>query len=462
MSNETDYNRGPSAVGPAEDMEERMRLHRALQTVLPIGGLLVGTWLAPALSAPAISLVAASLDQAPAVAGRGAQAPQGPVVNSPEVHPDRRVTFRVFAPEAQKVELRSPGDIPGVGGRGVAPPQLTKNAEGVWEGTFGPVPAGAYRYVFVVNGVTTIDSRNPNSSQTNTTVYSLAVVPGSEAFDTKNVPHGAVASVHYYSTALGGTRRMHVYTPPGYENGRDRYPVLYLLHGAGDVDDSWTSVGRAGFILDNLIAANKAKPMIVVMPAGHVNGAGAALGGQVPAAAQQGMPGIGSGPDPFINDFQTDLLPYVEKNYRVLTDRPNRAIAGLSMGGNQTLNIAIPRLEKFAYIGVFSSGIISGARGTPPAENAPFGEAWEKQNLAALDNAAAKRGLNLLWFSTGKDDGLIPTTRNTVELLKKHGFKPVYIESEGAHTWLNWRDYLAAFAPQLFQAQRSSTNSQPR
>ena len=266
------------------------------------------------------------------------------------------------------MELRSPGDIPGVGGRGVAPPQLTRNAEGVWEGTFGPVPAGAYRYVFAVDGVTVVDARNPMTSQTNTTVYSLAVVPGSEVFDTKNVPHGAVASVHYNSTALGGIRRMHVYTPPGYESNRDRYPVFYLLHGAGDVDDSWTSVGRAGFILDNLIAAGKAKPMIVVMPAGHVNGAGAALGGTVPAAAAQGMPGIGSGPDPFANDFQTDLLPYVEKNYRVLTDRQSRAIAGLSMGGNQTLNIAIPHLEKFAYIGVFSSGIISGARGAAPAD----------------------------------------------------------------------------------------------
>jgi len=439
-----------------------MALHRALLRVLPVAGLVIGSGFAPGLTGPDTTLSAAApIVQAPAP-GRGTQAqqaPQGPVVNSPEVLSDRRVTFRVLAPDAQKVELRSPGDIPGVGGRGVAPPQLTKNAEGVWEGTFGPVPAGAYRYVFVVNGVTTVDSRNPMTSQTNTTVYSLAVVPGSDVFDTKNVPHGAVASVHYFSTALGGVRRMHVYTPPGYETSRDRYPVLYLLHGAGDVDDSWTSVGRAGFILDNLIAANKAKPMIVAMPAGHVNGAGAALGGQVPAAAAQGMPGIGSGPDPFINDFQTDLMPYVEKNYRVLTDRQNRAIAGLSMGGNQTLNIAIPRLEKFAYVGVFSSGIISGARGTPPAENVPFGEAWEKQNLAALDNAAAKRGLNLFWFSTGKDDGLIATTRNTVELLKKHGFKPVFIESEGAHTWLNWRDYLSVFAPQLFQPQRSSTSS---
>ena len=435
-----------------------MTKHRVLLRDLALGGLLVGLLIAPTVVAREVPMsTAATAVQAPA--GRGAA--QAPAVTSPEVRPDRRVTFRILAPSAQKVELRSPGDIPGIGGRGVALPQLTHNPDGVWEATFGPLPAGAYRYVFVVDGLTVVDARNPATSQTNTTVYSLAVVPGSDVFDTKNVPHGAVASIHYHSSALGGIRRMHVYTPPGYETNRERYPVLYLLHGAGDVDDSWTSVGRAGFILDNLIAGSKARPMIVVMPAGHVNGAGAALGAPVPAAAAQGgMPGIGTGPDPFASDFLADLMPYLEKNYRVLTDRQSRAIAGLSMGGNQTLNIAIPHLEKFAYIGVFSSGIISGARGAAPSETtSPFGEAWEKLHLAALDNAANKRGLSLLWFSTGKDDGLISTTRNTVELLQKHGFKPVFIESEGAHTWLNWRDYLSAFAPQLFQPQRSSTNS---
>jgi enterochelin esterase-like enzyme len=434
-----------------------MANHRVLLADLALGGVLVGLLIAPTVRARAgaASGAAPALQAAP---GRGAA--QAPQITSPEVGPERRVTFRVLAPEAQKVELRSPGDIPGIGGRGVSPPQLTRNADGIWEATLGPLPAGAYRYVFVVNGLTVVDTRNPMTSQTNTTVYSLAVVPGSEVFDTKNVPHGAVASIYYHSTALGGIRRMHVYTPPGYEMNRERYPVLYLLHGAGDVDDSWTSVGRAGFILDNLIASSKAKPMIAVMPAGHVNGAGAALGAPVPAAAAQGMPGIGAGPDPFANDFLADLLPYVEKNYRVLTDRQSRALAGLSMGGNQTLNIAIPHLDKFSYVGVFSSGIISGARGGAPPEPAGrFGEAWEKQNQAALDNAANKRGLTLLWFGTGKDDGLIATTRNTVALLERHGFKPVFVESEGAHTWLNWRDYLSTFAPQLFQSHRASASS---
>jgi enterochelin esterase family protein len=387
------------------------------------------------------------------------QQPQPPAVVSPEVTSERRVTFRILAPNAQKVELRTPGDIPGIGGRGGTPLQFVKNAEGVWEATTNAIPAGAYRYVFAVDGVTVADSRNPVTSQTNTTVYSLAVVPGSDVFDTKDVPHGAVASVYYNSTTLGGLRRAHVYTPPGYEAGRDRYPVFYLLHGAGDVDDSWTSVGRAGFILDNLIASGKAKPMIVVMPAGHVNGAGAAIGAPPQAPPAAGAP---ARPDPFVGDFVNDLMPFVEKTYRVQTDRASRAIAGLSMGGSQTLNIAIPHLDKFAYVGVFSSGILGGGgrgRGAAPAAGTPeppFGEAWEKANLASLDNAATKKGLRVLWFSTGKEDGLIGTTRNTVDLLKKHGFAPVFLESEGGHTWLNWRDYLSQFAPQLFQASKST------
>ena len=217
------------------------------------------------------------------------------------------------------------------------------------------------------------------------------------------------------------------------------------MHGAGDVDESWSTVGRAGVILDNLIADRKAKPMLIVMPAGHVNGAGAAIGAALPNADAPGF--TAGGADPFVKDFVVDLLPYVEKNYRVLTDRANRAIAGLSMGGSQTLNIAIPHLDQFAYIGVFSSGILSGGR---RGESASFAQAWEQQNLASLDNAATKRGLRLLWFATGKDDFLLETTKNSVALMKKHGFMPVFVESDGGHMWLNWRDYLSTFAPQLF------------
>jgi enterochelin esterase family protein len=251
---------------------------------------------------------------------------------------------------------------------------------------------------------------------------------------------------------------MHVYTPPGYEAGNAKYPVFYLLHGAGDSDDAWTSVGRAGIILDNLIAAGKAQPMIVVMPAGHTNGPIAGVGGPAPALTI--APG---GPDEFTQDFTTSIRPYIEKNYRVRTGREHRAIAGLSMGGSQTLNIAMPQLTDFAYIGVFSSGLLGGGgrgRGAAPAAGAtpappqtppPFGQAWEERNRAMLDNASAKKGVKVLWFGTGKADSLIETTRQTVELLKRHGFTPQFIESEGGHTWLNWRDYLSQFAPLLFR-----------
>jgi enterochelin esterase family protein len=385
---------------------------------------------------------------APAAARQAA-----PPLVSPEVSADRRITFRINAPQAQAARV-SAGDIPGLGQTGV----MTKGENGVWTFTSAPLPPGAYRYNINVDGVAVIDPRNPLTSISNNNVWSLALVPGSETFDIRQVPHGAVASVTYYSAPLQRHRRMHVYTPPGYESNNTRYPVFYLLHGAGDSDDAWTSVGRAGFILDNLIAAKKAQPMIVVMPAGHTNGPTPGVGG--PAAALTIPAGQ---PDEFTQDFTGAIRPYVEKHYRVRSGREHRAIAGLSMGGSQTLNIAIPNLTDYGYVGVFSSGVLGGGgrgrgRGAePPPSTAPstppppFGEAWEKRNLAMLDNAAARKGLKLLWFSTGKDDFLIESTRSTVKLLERHGFTPQYTESAGGHTWLNWRDYLAQFAPLLFR-----------
>jgi enterochelin esterase family protein len=338
---------------------------------------------------------------------------------------------------------------------------MTKGENGVWEATLGPLEPGAYRYSFSVQGISVIDPRNPSTSESNNNTWSLVVVPGSEWMDAGTVPHGAVGSVHYYSTALKRMRRMHIYTPPGYEAGKEKYPVFYLLHGAGDCDDSWTSVGRAGFIMDNLIAARKARPMLVVMPAGHTSSSRFGARGAAPAAT-----GAPAAPprDEFSEDFLTDIMPYVEKNYRVLAGRPNRAIAGLSMGGSQTLNVSFSRLDSFAYIGVFSSGILGGGRGaraaTPPAAAAPAAPAaaapppsaaWEQQRLAVLDDVRLKKGLKLIWFSTGVDDFLIANSRSTVEMLRKHGFQVDYKESPGAHTWLNWRNYLLEFAPQLFR-----------
>lgn len=352
-------------------------------------------------------------------------------VTSPEVQADRKIVFRILAPKAEKVALMA-GDILNLPKGG---PEFVKDEKGIWSTTVGPVDPGAYRYRFVVDGVAVVDPRNAAISESNTNVSSLVHVPGSEFQDAGKVPHGAVAEVPYWSTALGRYRRMHVYTPPGYELGKGKYPVFYLLHGAGDNDDAWTSVGRAGYILDNLIAAAKAKPMIVVMPAGHTSAAG-------------GMGGM----DDFTKDFIGDVMPYVEKNYRVRKGRADRAIAGLSMGGMQTLNVAFSQLDKFAYIGVYSSGVFSmgprrpgaAAPATPPPD-------WEKAHLAALDNAQLRKGLKLLWFATGKDDFLLNTTKATLEMLKKHGFAPVYEETTGGHTWVNWRNYLNVFAPRLFQ-----------
>lgn len=410
-----------------------------------------------------IALAGFILALAPAVkaqqpAGRAGGTPP-PQVTSPELQADRRITFRIFAPQAQAVRLAA-GDIPGLGPTA----QLTKAENGVWETTVGPVTPGTYRYNFNVDGVSTIDPRSPFTSESNNNTWSVVHVPGAEFADTKRVPHGAVAAVTYYSTALRDFRRMHIYTPPGYERGNDKYPVFYLLHGAGDSDDSWTSVGRAGFILDNLIAAGKATPMVVVMPAGHTRR----------GAAAQGATGR-TATDEFVSDFVDDVMPFVEKGYRVLTDRSKTAIAGLSMGGNHALQVGIPHLDRFGYIGVFSSGLLGafpglggpGRGATPPAAPAapqtvpaPAAPAapqvltaaeWEKQYASNLDNAGLKKGLKVFWFATGKDDGLITTTNATVELFKKHGFSPSMKESMGGHTWINWRDYLNEFAPLLFR-----------
>ncbi len=232
--------------------------------------------------------------------------PQGPRVVSPEVSADRQITFRILAPKAGAVQLSSSGDIPGVGfGQSKA---MTKATNGVWEVTVGPLPPGAYRYSFNVDGVTVVDPRNPKTSESNDNTWSLVYVPGADWMDTREVPHGAVAEVTYWSSILKRFRRLHVYTPPGYESGKGKYPIFYLLHGAFDSDHSWSSVGRAGFILDNLIAAGKAKPMVVVMPHGHTGpfSFGMPLGGE------------------FEPEFVADIMPQMEKRYRVYSDRKHR------------------------------------------------------------------------------------------------------------------------------------------
>jgi enterochelin esterase-like enzyme len=221
-----------------------------------------------------------------------------------------------------------------------------------------------------------------------------------------------------------------VYTPPGYETSADKYPVFYLLHGAGDCDDSWTSVGRANDILDNLIAAKKAVPMIVVMPAGHDAKFASMFG-----PSQEGQSAR------FEDDFEKELRPYIEKTYRVKTDRADRAVAGLSMGGGHTLSLFNSRPKDFCAVGVFSSGLF--------AQNADDREKAYKEKVATA--AAAKDGLKVFWFATGKDDFLLNTTKDTVALYTKYELKPEYKETEGGHTWVCWQQYLNEFAPMLFK-----------
>jgi enterochelin esterase family protein len=374
-----------------------------------------------------LPLLAVLVAVAPAVA----QPRQGPPpYTSPEVK-DGKVTFRLRASKAEKVGLFS-SDIPG-GGR--EPRALRKGDNDLWEVTLDVAP-GTYRYRLDVDGVPVVDPRNAATSESFGTVWSLVRVPGAAFMDTADVPHGAVAEITYLSKTVGRTRRAHVYTPPGYEAGTDKYPVFYLLHGAGDCDDSWTTVGRAADILDNLIAAKKAKPMVVVMPAGHDGkfaGFGRPTGGDQQPTAR------------FEDDFENDLRPHVEKTYRVKTDRADRAVAGLSMGGGQTLSLFLAKPADYSAVGVFSSGIFAGR--TPEDW-----ERWEKANGEKVKAAvAAKDGLKVFWLATGKDDFLLDTTKKTVALFEKHGLKPVYKETDGGHTWICWQRYLNEFAPMLFR-----------
>lgn len=352
-----------------------------------------------------------------------------PQVVSPQVRDDGAVVFRLLAPDAESVELVSP-DLGGM----PEPGQFTRDDEGVWELVYGPVdPPITMRYRFNVDGVTMADPAARGTSEANGTVFSLVHLPGRDFQDVQDAPHGAVAEVRYHSEVLGKVRRMHVYTPPGYESGQGTFPVFYLLHGATDSDDSWSTIGRAGVILDNMIAAGEAVPMLVVMPDGHVTRAGVE----------------NTGGRSYEEEFARDIRPHVEANYRVYTDRASRAIAGLSMGGAQTLNIAIQDLADYGYIGVFSSGIFRGRRDA--GEGQPSGPTWEERNAEALDDPSLKDGLELVWFATGDEDFLIETSRETVAMLRRHGFDVMWKETAGGHWWRNWRDYLHEFGSLLFR-----------
>jgi enterochelin esterase-like enzyme len=364
--------------------------------------------------------------QPPKGKGKGKGFPN-PVPASPVIETDRKVTFRIYAPKASDVTLR--GDWMETQG----PVKLEKDDKGVWSATVGPLAPDFYSYTFTVDGVPTVDPRNPTIKQGIGNVQSMFLLPGKEAAfeENRKVPHGEIRQAWYSSSTLGTQRRLHVYTPPGYDGTGERYPVLYLLHGGGDEDSGWSTIGRAGFILDNLLADKKARPMLVVMPNGSL---------PPPAKLPEGQAGKGAFQDRFTDELLKDIVPFVEKNYRVLAEREGRAIAGLSMGGGQTLRVATTHPDQFAYVAVWSAGIGANAA------------TFEKANAAYLGDAdKVNKLVKLFSVSVGKNDFTFAGSKSLSELLTKHGIRNELQVSGGGHTWINWRHYLNELAPKLFR-----------
>ena len=364
-----------------------------------------------------------------------AAAPQTPakLVLSPEVLADHRVTFRLRAPNAKEVRV----EIEGAGNS----PAMWKDAEGVWTATSEPLGPDYYGYSFVVDGVSMFDPSN--SATIPNFLYrasELHVPPASgnpgdsvlPAWEIADVSHGEIHHHFYRSKVVGDERGFFVYTPPGYDpRGKQTYPVLYLLHGYSDDANAWTAVGRANVILDNLIARGKAKPMLIVMPLGY--GAPEIL---LPSSGGFDAPGIRQRNfDRFRETLLSEVIPRVEAEYLVTKDRESRAITGLSMGGTESLLTGLNTLDKFAWIGAFSSGGL-----TPEFE----------KEFPGL-NAGANTQLRLLWIACGTDDDLIGINRNLRAWLAARDIHHADIETPGAHTWMVWRRNLTEFAPLLFR-----------
>jgi enterochelin esterase-like enzyme len=357
-----------------------------------------------------------------------AQAPppqRPPLLDTPEVHSDNSVTFRFLAPNAQEVKLAR---------EGADQVAMQKDEKGVWTVNTAPLPPDYYGYSIIVDGVRSIDPFNhllkPNLLNTENMVHVQG--PPSLSWETNDVPRGEVHHHFYNSTVAGDQRDFYVYTPPGYDPAaKTTYPVLYLLHGYSDDASGWTAVGRANVILDNLIAQGKAKPMIVVMPLGYGTMEMVTLGWGVWNRTDVRDKNFSR----FREALLTEVMPKVESEYRVTADRNSRAIAGLSMGGSESLLTGLNNLDKFAWIGAFSSG------GLPE----PF-----DKDFPGLD-ANANQQIFQLWIACGTEDRLITANRSLREWLKNHGIHHVPIETPGQHTWMVWRRNLAEFVPLLFQ-----------
>jgi enterochelin esterase family protein len=333
---------------------------------------------------------------------------------------------------------------------------MTKGADGVWTVSIGPLAPDIYTYAFNVDGVMALDPRNSNTKYGYGSFGPVSVVQipgeGPEFYDVTSVPHGDVRIVPYVSKSLGVSRTVWVYTPPGYERGKD-FPVLYLLHGAGDIESGWTMIGRANNILDNAIAEKKARPMVVVMPLGHTIQSfwtGPAKKVADPVSASMGraslddiiaamMAGDGKGGlSPFARDLVDDVMPMIEGTYKVSRRADDRAIAGLSMGGGQSVNLAFARPELFRYVVLMS-----------PAASGRVDQFYPDvmKNPAALN-----KQLRLFWIGVGKDDTLTgPGDHAFVQTLQKYGVTHTFVETEGRHEWTVWRHYLNTVAPLLFR-----------
>ncbi len=341
-----------------------------------------------------------------------------------KVSADNRVTLSIYAPKASEVTVG--GDFL----LGAPPAKLSKDDDGVWSYTTpNPVPPDSYTYNFNVDGITVLDTRNANFRENPNALFNFFDMPGPETdfMALKNVPHGRVEKVIYHSNSLDMERRCHVYLPPNFEQIKGKLPVFYLLHGGGDNDISWTSAAKVNLILDNLYAAGKIKNMIVVMPAGHVPG-------------QRMMMQAGPEDDLFAKDFLNDLVPFIEKTYPVSTKREDRAIAGFSMGGVQTLDLALWHPEMFDYVFPMATGFF------------PDGiKKIDEQYSAVMKNVAAQPYHQFL-IGRGKDDPLTgPNNAATLKMLDRYNIKYEFKEMPGAHSFVFARRFLLSVFPLAFQ-----------
>jgi enterochelin esterase family protein len=345
------------------------------------------------------------------------------------------VTFRIRAPQATTVTLTGDWLATLASSTGGSTP-MAKDASGVWSVTTAPLEPTVHLYFFTVDGMNIADPVNPKLKLRVRTSASLVEVPDSPpaVWQVRDVPHGSVDWNWHHSAAYNDTHEFLVYLPPGYFTSRARYPVLYLVHGAGDTALGWTTAGAANLILDNLIAEKKAVPMIVVMP---FNGRNAATPGVPPAGAGAGTGG--PAPSPFEDYMVKELIPYVDGKYRVAPGRENRAMAGLSAGGAATYNVGLKHLELFSSFGMFSA---AGGGGADFATRYP--------QLAA-DAKAANARINVFWIGCGTEDPLVKSAKTFDAELTRLQIKHGYAERAGGHVWPIWRWALAEFAPQLFQ-----------